>query len=46
MQQLTAFGYFLVLGLGMGLPKADYNPALDVTKNPENQAAFEADRDD
>ena len=39
-----ATGYFLVLGLGMGLPKADYNPAL--IYDEDNLAAKEANQND
>ena len=36
-QQGTALGYFLVLGFGLGLPQADYNPGL--SDDPGNLAA-------
>mmetsp|Transcript_18127 Transcript_18127/g.30967 ORF Transcript_18127/g.30967 Transcript_18127/m.30967 type:complete len:88 (+) Transcript_18127:488-751(+) len=40
-QQGCALGYLLVMGLGMGLPIADYNPAL--VDDVDNLKAMEAD---
>jgi len=37
---MMAFGYCLVMGMGMGLPLDDYNPALT---NADNDAAKLAD---
>lgn len=33
-----ALGYMLVLGFGLGLPDADYNPAIK--NDPENDKAL------
>ena len=43
-QTCTAVGYMLCLGLGLGLPSEDYNPALK--DDPKNLAAQQADKDD
>ena len=40
----TAIGEMLCLGLGLGLPSEDYNPAL--INDPDNMLAFEADKND
>ena len=32
-QTMMAFGYCLVMGMGMGLPADDYDPALSSAKN-------------
>jgi hypothetical protein len=42
-QTMMAFGYCLVMGMGMGLPVDDYNPALS---NPKNDAAKLIDEQD
>ena len=36
-QTMTAMGYLLVLGMGRGLPDADYDP--DLQDNPLNEKA-------
>jgi hypothetical protein len=42
-QTMMAFGYMLVMGMGMGLPTDDYNPALS---NAKNDMAKLADQED
>lgn len=42
-QTSMAFGYFIVIGMGVGLPSADYNPSLTT---PENEAAKNIDIED
>lgn len=42
-QTMMAFGYCLVMGMGMGLPAADYDPALH---NAKNDAAKAMDQED
>ena len=32
-QTMMAFGYMLVMGMGMGLPSDDYDPTLSNAKN-------------
>ena len=39
-----AFGYCLVMGMGMGLPSDDYNPGI--TGNAKNDAAKLIDQED
>lgn len=42
-QTSMAFGYFVVIGMGIGLPSADYDPSI-IT--PENTLAKQIDIDD
>jgi len=36
-QTMMAFGYFLVIGMGIGLPQGDYDPGL--LNDPLNEKA-------
>ena len=42
-QTSMAFGYFVVIGMGIGLPSADYDPSINT---PENTLAKQIDIDD